>query len=140
MGGRPSRMKVSPLWRSLIVALVGGAVLALISLSTQSAAILLSISSIVGFFTAASVFRYGSFEGQRDFLKALVITVVFCNVAIFCRRGLCFLLCSLWDLTLCECCLLPFMYDPMIVGDIFNILAGLGLSFTLGRQSLDHML
>lgn len=128
-------------WKSIVLVVGGGAVLALTDLFAPPSA-LLFFAGITGAVIAASVYKYGYFEDQREFPITVVITVALCVTgsiwAGLCRHVLCSLLCTFWQLQQCKYCSMEFVQALIFVGGAISILMGVLFSFTLGKQSLAH--
>jgi hypothetical protein len=128
-------------WKSLALVVGGGAALALTDLFAPPST-LLYLAGIAGAVIAASVYKYGYFEDQREFPITVVITIALCVIgsiwAGFCRHMLCSLLCTFWQLNQCKYCSVEFVQALIFVGGAISTLMGVLFSFTLGKQSLVH--
>jgi hypothetical protein len=141
MARRSNRVKYFPHWQSLLVAGIGGTVVALVDLF-GSPSVVLYLAGIAGTFTAASVFKYGPSKGQEKFPGLVIVAAVLCIMgavwAGLCRHILCLTLCAFWQLDLCKYCSTEFTRALIIIGGTISTLMGGVLSFTLGRLSLTH--
>lgn len=139
MNRAPDKTTPFPPWQGLAMAGGGGLLLAVIDTFVPSG-IVLYPAGIVGAFVAASIFKYGHFKNEREFLKAIVVAVALCIVssiwAGLCRHALCSLLCMSWKLSLCKYCSIESVKTLVFIGGTISVLMGVLLSFTLGKKTL----
>lgn len=125
-------------WQSLLISLGGGALVALIDILVLSVGVLY-LEMLIGIFSAASVFKYGSFKKESGFIPVFVVVALCVTSSIWTgifRHGLCSLLCVMRNMRICNYCSVAFMQRLIIIGGVISTLMGVLFSLTLGKQSL----